>query len=69
MAQPRPDRHSVEPGDAARDEADAVVVAERLRAEMHSAVDAVRAGLPRAFPRWERQRSQALRTASSERRQ
>jgi hypothetical protein len=55
--------------DPARDEADAVVVAERLQGEMHVAVRSLRQGLPRAFERWERRRTEASRTATSERRQ
>jgi hypothetical protein len=58
-----------EPGDAAPGDPDAVVVAERLRAEMRSAVHSMREGLPRAFPRWERRRTEASKTATSERRQ
>src|SRR4051794_29021016 len=52
--------------DSARDEADAVDVVERLRVEMHSAVDSLRDGLPRAFPQWDRRGTEASQTARSE---
>jgi len=68
MAQLSESPGSLETGDGARDPA-AGDVAERLRAEMHSAVHVLRKGLPRAFPRWERRRTEASETAISERRQ
>jgi hypothetical protein len=69
MAPLSEERRTPRADDSARDEADAVVVAERLRAEMHSAVDSLRHRLPRAFPQWDRRRSEASQTARSERRQ
>jgi len=47
MAQPSEERPS--PQRAACGEADAVMAADRLRAEIHSAVRALRDGLPRVF--------------------
>jgi hypothetical protein len=48
---------------------DADAVAGRLRAEMHIAVDSVRARLPQAFPRWQQRRSDAADAATPDRRQ
>jgi len=51
-------------GDARDVRVDPEAVAERLRVEMRSAVDSLRARLPAAFPRWQQRRRDAVHTAS-----
>jgi hypothetical protein len=57
-----------EPRGTGRGETD-IVVAERLRVEMHSAADSLREALPRACALSERRRTKAATTATTERRQ
>src|SRR4051812_27054023 len=54
MAHSSEDRRAPGPPDI-----EATIVAERLRAEMHTAVHSLHERLPGAFPRWERRRTDA----------